>query len=505
MTASSLWRRLCTIGAWTLVSRVLGLIRDRLFGAYFGGSLFLLDAFYVAFSLPNMFRNLFGEGALSSAFIPRYVQKRDHSEEGSDKFAGLVLTRLALFLSLIAGLGMIAASLCMLYAESDKSILVATLLITQVPYLVFICCSAIMAGVLNGRRHFVVPAASPIILNICLIAAVLLWRDIYLLPYAVLCTGFFQCAFHLIALRMTGKIPPASFKRTDAYNEMRRALLPTIVASSIFQLNALLDAIIAYAFLPEATGAVTVLYFANRLLQFPLALIAYGVGTAAYPEIASAASLGYHKSGELLRSSNRLLLALCLPAACGLFLVADPMVRCIFQTGDFSSDSANRVVLVAQIYACSLVPIAVSKILLRSFHAHRNQHTPMIIALIGIVINLLLNIIFIVSTNWNEAGLAAASAISAFIMCFIYIIKLKHSGSGHVIEWRNVPYVLFSTFIMGIVVFFVSKMWQISTDSSSLAHGMRLMVVVLVGCFVYAICMVKKINFWRRQSANTQQ
>lgn len=496
MRSATLLKRLATISGWTLVSRVLGLIRDRLLGASFGASL-LLDAFFVAFALPNMLRNMFGEGALSAAFIPRYAQLCEQNREEADAFAGLVIARLAVFLSGIAAIGMLAAGILMLLDISEKVTLVAVLAFAQLPYLVFVCVSAILAGVLNARQHFAVPAAAPLILNICMIAAVLVWENVYVLPYAVFTTGLLQLALHLLALKKLGGIPRSSLRGTDVFYEMRKALLPTVIASGVYQANALLDAIIAYEFLENATGAVVILYFANRLLQFPLALIAHGVGTAAYPEMSRVAVDGYATSGQFLARVNRVLLALVLPATAGLLLVAEPLARCIYQAGAFQAESVVRVVAVTQIYACGLLPMAMGKLLVRCLHAHRDQRTPMRIALSGVVINLTLNMSFIYWTDWDECGLALASILSSACIMLSYVLVLHRRGANAVIMWLPLGQSLLATVLMAAAVFAFLQFWAAPSTAGSLADWLRLVAAALIGALIYGLVMLRLLRRWK--------
>ena len=498
MNSRTLWKRVCTIASWTLISRVLGLIRDRLMGAFFGASL-ILDAFYVAFALPNMMRNLFGEGALSSAFIPRYSQLREQDPEQAEAFAGLVLTHLAVFLSGLAAIGMLVCASLMLWSEQSKIILVAVLAFAQLPYLVFICVSAIMAGVLNTRKHFAIPAAAPIILNVCMIGTVVFWHDVYLLPYAIFCTGVLQLFMHALALRFIGGVPACTWKSTESFSDMKKALLPTIIAASVFQVNAFLDAIIAYKFLDDATGAVVILYFANRLLQFPLALIAHGVGTAAYPEMSRVALQGYTATGLLLRNVNRLLMALVMPAAVGLYLVAEPLTRCIYQAGAFGDESVMRVVAVTHIYAFGLIPIALSKILVRSFHAHRNQKTPMYIAIMGVLVNLSLNIVLVIYTDLDERGLALASVVSSFLMCALYVGILVRKGTGIIFDGLALLSVCAVTFCMGLIVWLTQHYWVLDAQASSGLRFIHLMACVLTGCVFYAVLLYRSVKRWRTE------
>lgn len=426
----ALIRRVATVSSWTLVSRILGLVRDRLLAGAFGGSL-LLSAFLVAFQLPNLLRNLFGEGALAAAFIPRYVRQREQDPAAGEAFAGLVLTRLCCGLGLLAGLGMALAAGIAAWGAPDWA-LIAALAIPQLPYLVFICASAIMAGALHGRRHFATPAAAPVLLNVVLIVVLLIDADIWILPYAILGIGILQAAVHLLALARTGGVPRLAWRRTPALHELWRAFLPTVLATGVYQLNALLDSLIAFVLVPGA-GAVTYLYFGNRLLQFPMALIGHGVHTAIYPELASAANADadgpWRQTGDRLRQGTALVAGLLLPATVGLVICAEPLVATLYGTGAFDATDIARTVLVTQCFALSLVPISLSKLAVKAFHSHQDQRTPLRIGLATVAGNLLLNLI-LVQTPLQEAGLALASGISGLAGVGVYFLLLHWRGTG---------------------------------------------------------------------------
>ena len=484
--------RAAVISGWTLGSRILGLIRDRILAGAFGGSL-LLDAFLLAFALPNLFRNLFGEGALSAAFVPRYVQARDQDQAEAEAFAGLVLTRLSVLLGVIAGIGMaIAGGLCV-WGASDL-VLVAALTLPQLPYLLFICCCAIMAGTLNGRRHFAIPAAAPVLLNIILIAAVLVWRDVWVLPYAVLITGVVQIALHLVALAMTpGGVPKVRWQSTPKLRDLRRSLLPVLAASSVFQLNALLDSVLAYALVPGA-GAVAALYFANRLFQFPLALVGHGIGTAVYPELASAASRGWEASNQALRQAGSLTGAILLPASVGLFLVAEPLAGTIYLHGAFDQAALDRCSLAAAMFALGLVPVAYAKLFIRACHAHRDQRTPLRIGIATVVVNLGLNIALVL-TPLQEAGLALASSISSWGSCLVYILILRRRGGGAVVPWAQLVIPVIGSVVMGAGVWALLQWWPYAGSGFSW-HATRLVAAVVTGGVLYAA--VAGVPLWRR-------
>ena len=479
----SLLKRAATVSMWTLASRILGLLRDRLWAGALGGS-DILDAFLVSFAVPNLLRNLFGEGALSAAFIPRYVQQRDADPEKAEKFAGVVLTRLAIGLSALAALGMVAASVMMVLGEG-RTALIATMLVPQVPYLVFICVVAIMGGILNGRRRFAVAAASPVVLNVCMIATVWMGTDdeTRVMPYAVLVAGILTVALNLFALRRTGGVPPLAWTSTPELVDLRKATLPVLLATSVYQVNALLDSLIAMAFVP-GDGAVSFLYFGNRLLQFPMALIGHGVTTAAYPELARRASEGWAATGEGVRVAARLQAFWLMPAAVGLVATAEPLVRTIYQTGHFDDESVARTVLVVRMLGLALVPISLAKLLVRAFHASRDQNTPVRVSLAMVGLNLALNLI-LVRTELREAGLALATAISSFVGCIIYLGIMKKRGAGVVVAPLSLLRPALASLAMAAVVLTLLWWWPQPHGRGSAMAALRLAAAVAAGGAVY--------------------
>jgi putative peptidoglycan lipid II flippase len=502
--AMTLAKRVLTISGWTFMSRVLGLVRDRLFAGQFGASP-LLDAFFVAFQLPNLLRNLFGEGALSAAFIPRYVQLRASDPAAADEFAGRVLSRLALWLALLSAAAMAVAAVIYVVG-TPRAQLVSKLAIPQMPFLCFICVSAIMAGVLNGRGHFFIPAFAPVILNLCLIATIFLGpeQEIRWLPYAVLAAGLSQVVLHAWGLKRTsGGVPPLRLDSDAHLRELRTSVVPVLFSSSIYQINAFLDSMIAYAFLGEkAAGAVAILYFGNRLLQFPMAMIGHGVTTAAYPELARQAGGGWAATGIGMREAAKMLSFFLLPAAAGLAVVADPLVRTIYMTGEFDVEEVRRTVLVTQFLALALLPISLSKLQLRAFHVHRDQRTPMRISIAMVLCNLILNV-FLVQTPLHEAGLALATAISSFAGCVVFALILRARGCGALVHWAALVRPIIATAAMTIAVWCALRYLPAPRGDGSWAAAQQLAIVVALGAAVYF--SLAGVGWLRRRRSATQE
>ena len=502
------------VSAWTFVSRLLGLVRDRLLAAVFGASA-LLDAFLVAFALPNMLRNLFGEGALSAAFVPRFVQMHEQDPAQAQAFAGVVMTRLAALLGTIAAVGLLLAAGLLFWQQSsgfdDTSrkgwlsqdiTLVLALVIPQLPYMIFICVSALMAGVLQAHGRFAVPAAAPVLLNIMMIAAVWWFRDVWILPYAVLLTGLLQCGLHVVALQRCGAGPILRWRvlrwqQTPAVKELRRALIPVLFASGVYQINALLDSMIALLLVPAA-GAVTVLYFANRLLQFPMALVTHAIGTALYPDLARGAESGWQTTGDSLRRAGSIQAALLLPAAVGLVLCADPLVQLIYRTGAFDQMAADRTVLATQLFAIGLLPVGANKLFVRACHAHRDQRSPWRISLIAVAINLILNIILVLGPL-AEAGLALASSISAVVTMIMYTSLMRRRGAAcwDLSAWiRPIIGCVAMTVAVWAWLYHVLPFLSLIADDQWGYQLWRLMSAVVIGIVVYG--SIAGRDAWRR-------
>ncbi len=481
-----LMRRVMTVSGWTLASRVLGLVRDRLWAGHLGGS-FVLDCFTVANALPNLLRNLFGEGALSAAVIPRYVQLRQQDPAAAERFAGAIIVRLSLFLSLVCAIGMIGAAGIVAWSGSAKAVTIAALSLPMLPFAAFVCTSAIMAGVLNGRRHFWVPAFTPVLLNLALISTVW-WSpedETWYLPYAVLGSGIAGTMLHLWAMRRTGSIPPLVWRlapeEAARLSELWRAIVPTTLAAGVFQLNAFLDTIIALAAGP---GGPQVLYFANRLFQFPLALVGHGVATAVYPELASRASRGWAAMGEGMREALASLWFWLLPASVGLLVVSEPLVRAVYQVGQFDETLVQRTLLALRFFAVALVPLALTRVMVRAFHANRDQWTPLVVSVATVVANLALNLV-LVRTPLREAGLALSTAITGTIACLVYVVLLRQRGVQGWGAAASLARPMIATLAMGLAVGALMHWWPQPPGQASHYAALRLGAAVALGAVVY--------------------
>ncbi|MBN1258068.1 MAG: murein biosynthesis integral membrane protein MurJ [Planctomycetes bacterium] len=426
----------------TLFSRILGLARDKALVMVFGATGGVLDAFLLAFTIPNLFRRLFGEGALSSAFLPVFVDYRENRDpKEANRFAGAVLTALLLFLS---GLVLVGIFLCLggaqLFAEGSKHILTLRLTAAMLPFLIFICLAALGSGMLQSLRCFALPAAMPILLNLGFLGVLgwITWYSpvkaprevIFYVAAAVVAAGVAQLLILYLSLFFKGvRLWPVFSFRHEGLQKVLLALGPAVVGLAVFQINVLVDRLIAYLLCGE--GAMTYLYLGNRLMQLPLGLFGVAMATVAFPELISHMSRKeWSPLFNKLSTSIRFLIFIMLPATAGLIALADPTIRMIFfepDTNSFGEFQVYRTSVVMACYAPGLFFIALQQLLTRVFYAKGDYRTPVRITAVMVGLNLVLNLILIhapdlyrqwaygESLRLNEGGLALSTSICAML------------------------------------------------------------------------------------------
>jgi putative peptidoglycan lipid II flippase len=432
----SLTRRLVAstrlIALLTLGSRILGLLRECVY-SYFLGTSELLSAFRIAFMVPNLARRLFGEGALSSALIPVLTESlRERGEEASRVLVGQVLGRLVAGLSLLV-LILEAVTLVWHWRTPDLALELTMVLL---PYMVAICTVAVASGVLNVREHFSTPAAAPMLLNLGIIGGAVLghrwggWSEealLYAICAGVLVAGLAQLALITYALKRVGFVPIFRWRPRDpAVGQVFRLMAPMILGLSAMQINALLDYVIAYLFVwvdGERIGP-SVLGYAQYLYQLPLGVFGISVATAIFPLLAQKADAQDDDGlADVFAQGIRLSLFVALPAAVGLLFVAEPLIRALYERGEFAPERTIRVAMVLQAYALGIPAYFAQHVVTRTFYARQDSRTPARIALKMVGVNLLLNLTLVFVLQ--ECGLALATAISATIQVTILSLLLR--------------------------------------------------------------------------------
>ena len=491
----NLLKALATVSSMTLLSRILGFVRDTVIARAFGAGL-ATDAFFVAFRIPNLLRRLFAEGAFSQAFVPILAEYKNRRGETDtrllvDHVAGLLA--LALFIVTLLGI-VVAPAIVYLSAPGfsanpQKFALTIDLLRITFPYILFISLVSLAGGILNTHSRFSVPALTPALLNFSFIGFAL-WAAPYFEPpvkalaWAVFCGGVLQLAFQVPFLLRLKLLPRFKLDlRDEGVWRVVRQMGPAVFGVSISQVSLLINTIIA-SFL--ASGSVSWLYYADRLMEFPTGLLGVALGTILLPSLARHyADEAPGEYAKLLDWGLRLTLLLALPAAAALALLAVPLITTLFHYGEFSAHDVlmTRNALVA--YSVGLLGLILVKVLAPGFYARQNIRTPVKIAFIALIATQAMNLAFI----WplQHAGLALAIGLGACLNAGLLYYKLRQ----HNIYLPQPGWGAFSLRIaaaiavMGLCLWFAagdSEAWLTAAPSMKAA---RLTGVVALGAAAY--------------------
>ncbi len=428
----------------TLLSRILGFIRDVIIAFTLGAGP-LGDAFFVAFRIPNLLRRLFAEGSLTMAFVPVFARTRQ--EEGLEQAFTLARstgTWLLIILGVISLLFLLAARPLTYLIAPGLSEQVQTFEITVTlvricfPYIVFISLVALCMGILNSMNHFLAPALAPCILNIFLISAALSAAGAgtsvpYALAWGVLAAGIGQFLLQIPFLRRLGFTwrGPGPLKN-PAVLKVGRLMLPTIVGAAVYQFNIVLNTILA-SFL--AQGSISYLYYADRLVQFPLGIFGIAISTAALPGLSGLSAQGRIRDFiETLKDTFNLTLYISLPAMAGLMGLALPLVKALFGRGAFDPQAVQGTVLALLGYAAGLPAFCAIRSLVSAFYALEDTRTPVKIAALCLLLNLCLGLLLM--QPLAHAGLALAVSVSSWANIILLGLSLKHK-IGNWFKWES--------------------------------------------------------------------
>ncbi len=430
----NLLKALAAISSMTLLSRILGLIRDAVIARQFGVSTGT-DAFLVAFRLPNLLRRIFAEGAFSQAFVPVLSEYRNtRSAQDTKAFVNHVATLLALVLLLVSVIGILAAPVIVYIsapgfaASPEKFQVTVELLRITFPYILFISLTSFAGGILNTWSRFSIPAITPALLNISFIVFALLLvpyfdPPIKALAWAVFVGGILQLAFLLPFLARIGMLPKFRIELGDpGVWRLLKLMGPAIFGVSVGQVSLLISTIFA-SFL--VTGSVTWLYYADRLMELPTGLLGVALGTILLPSLSKSFA---EKTGEeysrLLDWGLRLTFLLALPCAAALALLGIPLISTLFRHGAFEVADVlmTRRALVA--YSIGLLGLILVKVLAPGFYARQNIRTPVKIGIITLVATQLMNLAFL-QGGLNHAGLALAISLGACLNAGLLYYKLR--------------------------------------------------------------------------------
>ncbi|MEK6766650.1 MAG: murein biosynthesis integral membrane protein MurJ [Planctomycetota bacterium] len=476
-----------TVSLCTLLSRVLGLARDIICASYFGTSL-AWDAFVVAFKIPNLFRRLFGEGALSAAFIPVFTEYLENKGK-KDAWELVNITGTLLFI-ILGGLVVLAeisfSVIPTVFSLNQKWELVLSLLMVTFPYMLFICMVAFAMAVLNSLKHFLMPALAPVALNICWIMGILLLtpvfgntldKKIFAVAIAILIGGMIQLAMQLPVLIKEGiTFRPSLYFSHPGLRRIMALMLPIIFGLSAVQINVLMDSFIAIVFAkppggsesfliagiaipyPLETGAASVLYYGDRLIQFPLGVFGTAMATAVFPFFSTyAARKDWTNFTYTLNQAIRFVLFIGIPASAGLILLRRPLVELFYERNAFTAESTYRTATVILFYSLGVWAYSASQVIVRAFYSIQDTLTPVKVSAAMIGLNLILNLTLI----WflREGGLALATAISAIVQIIILfaILQRRLDITGYKHIYTSILKTLIATFFMCITCWGILK------------------------------------------------
>ena len=482
-----------TFGFFTLISRILGYARDILIAIFLGTGLYA-DVFFVAFRLPNTFRRLFSEGTFNAAFIPSYAGELSKNKKKADDFAKNVFNLLFLILLFVVLISEIFMPQLIyliapgFYKDPEKLNLAIYLSRIVFPFLFFISLASFLSAILNSHNKFAVAAAAPIILNVILIGSLFIsyWLNLpetLMLSYAVSLSGFLQLLILLFFVKKYFK-PILNFK-IKINNKIIfffKKLIPSIFSSGVTQINILVGTIIA----SFQAGAVSYLYYADRIYQINLAIAGIAVGTVMLPELSKYVQSNKNKKAIYLQNrSIELSLFLSIPAAVALILASNQIVTSLFGYGSFDIESVNKTAAALTFFAFGVPAFSLLKILSNFFFARNDTQLPFYLSIVSVALNVIISVTF-----FNKLGfiiIPIATSITSWINVFLYFYFIK-KRNFHSFDNKCI-YKFFSTLlsvvVMGITLYLLLNFFSDKFDYNESWKSIYLFIIVLISLLSY--------------------
>ena len=494
---------------FTLISRVLGYLRDILIAIFLGASIFA-DAFFVAFRLPNTFRRLFAEGTFNAAFIPSYVSENTKNQKKGKKFADETLSILILILFFIVLLVEIFTPYVVFLIapgfleDTQKFNLAVEFTRITFPFLLFVSISSFFSGILNSNNKFAAAAAAPIILNIILILSILIsyFLDLNIarqLSYGVSLAGVIQLLFLIFFTKRYYK-PSIEFK-TRVNSKVKfffKKLLPSILSSGVTQINILVGTIIA----SFEASAVSYLYYADRIYQINLAIAGIAVGTVSLPILSKAfKQKNISKISNIQSKSIELSLLLSIPASLGLILASKEIVNALFGYGSFTLENIEMTASALKYFGYGIPAFALVKILSNFFFARNNTKTPFYISTFIVLLNILISI-----TYFKEIGfiiIPIATSISTWIGVAVYMYLLNKKNFLLLKKYlpRNITKIILNTVFMSFLLILALNYYADYLDYDYKYKSVYLLIIVsfvgivyLISCYLTGILKTKNFK-----------
>ncbi|MEE8424008.1 MAG: murein biosynthesis integral membrane protein MurJ [Thermodesulfobacteriota bacterium] len=455
------------VGSATMLSRILGFVRDVLIASIFGASL-SADAFFVAFRIPNLFRRFTGEGSLTASFIPVFTEfLSTHSKKDARRLVGSAFIVFALLLALLTILGIIFSPFLVELISpgfgetSGKLDLTIKLTRFMFPYLFFVSLVALCMGILNSLKHFAAPALAPVLLNISIISTILflsgyLEEPVFALAIGVILGGILQLLFQIPFLRAYEMLPIFNTSLlSPPLKKIGMLMIPSIIGLSVHQLNILVTTRFASNL---ADGSVSYLYYADRLVELPLGVFGISLATAILPSLSEYAFKGEKdKLKETLSYSLRLVLFISIPSMIGLIILREPIISVLFQRGEFTHADTLGTAHALLYYSFGVAAFSAVRILASVFFSLKDTLTPVKVAGVSVFVNLIFCLILI--GPLRHGGLALATSLAS-ILNVVLLFAILRKRLGSILEKGfalSVLKISIASVIMGILVYYISS------------------------------------------------
>ena len=489
------------VSSMTLLSRVLGLLRDVTIARFFGVSAGT-DAFFVAFRIPNFLRRLFAEGAFNQAFVPvlgeyKATSTADHVRQLLDRVAGALGSTLILVTILgVVGAPVLITVFAPGFDDPWQRGLAIEMLRLSFPYILFISLTAFAGSILNTWGRFAVPAFTPVILNLSLIAAALLLAPLFVeerravaLAWGVLLAGILQLAFQIPFLARLNLLPrPRLVRRDPGVRKVLVLMAPALFGVSVSQINLLLDTVLASLL---ETGSVTWLYYSDRLIELPLGVFAIAISTVILPSLSGSHSRASEQEfSRTLDWALRLVLLIGVPAMLALIVISEPLLTTLFRYGDFGATDVHMAAVSLRAYALGLLAFMLIKVLAPGYFARQDTRTPVRIGIIAMVANMLLNLLLV--WHLRHGGLALATALAAWLNAGLLLRGLLRDGVYQPGRQWPVMLLRFLTagLVMAAVIHVLAGYLGAWFDGRVFARVGGLLLVVSTGVGVYFVALL---------------
>jgi len=480
----------------TFLSRILGLVRDFIIARYFGAN-DLSDAFLVAFRIPNFFRRLFAEGAFSQAFIPILADaKASQSDDEVQSVINHIATKLLSVLMIITLIAVILAPVVIFlfawgfYFKSDTTqfYLASDMLRITFPYLLLISLTALSGSILNTYDNFSIPAFTPVLLNISIILSAIflsqyLETPIMALAWGVLFGGVAQLFFQIPFLLKIKKLPKIRFGHHESLRTLKKRMIPALFGVSVSQINLLIDTMIASTLV---AGSVSWLYYSDRLLELPLALIGIALATVALAKLSNYYAKNDHKGfKDTINKALLYGLLLGIPSCIGLVMLSEELIITLFQYDAFNAYAAKKSSMSLQAYGSGLMAFIAVKVLAPVFLSRGDTKTPVKAGIVAMTSNILLNLIL--ANYFGHVGLAAATSISALINAtLLYYFLLKQSVFKFSSAFYKMLYkVILASIIMIIYIYFTASSIDQYLQSSMIERVTMTSETIIISALIY--------------------